>query len=156
MLSVVALGAVCELARDPSTVSGRTLDDPDLAAGLSFHLGEFAEISDGRRVMFRSDRGWSSGRMRVAYGLPEPDELGPGPPSVPPIDMTDPWQFETRQTLTKSVLACVDPDDDEEYAWIRARLSELDVEVDLASIRAAPYWVEFGPVLDQQLHKRSR
>ena len=150
-MSVVALGAVCELARNPSTVSGRTLNDHDLAAGLSFHLDEFAEISDAGGVISRSDRGWSSGRMRFAYGLPEPDELGPGPLPIPPIDITDPWQFETRQTLTKSVLAVVDPDDDEEwYEWVRARLGELDVEVDSAPIRAAPYRVEFGPLLDQQ------
>ena len=156
MLSVSALGAVCELRAGASTVSQRAHGDSDQGAGLSFKLDEFAEVSDGRRLRLRSDRGWANGRLRVAWSLREPDELSPGPPNVN-VDMTDRWQFVTRQSLTESVLACVDPDDGEQwYEWVRARLCELDVDVDLASIRAAPYRVEFGPVLDGELRKRSR
>ena len=123
---------------------------------MSFGLVEFAEISDGRRLTLRADRGWGTGRVRIAYVLDDTDERGPGPPTVP-FDLSDPWQFETRKTLTKSVLACVDPDDDEQwYEWVVDRLGELDVVVDAASVRAAPYRVEFGPLLDSELRKRAR
>lgn len=150
------LGAVCELRAGSSTVSGRGQGDGDQGAGLSFKLDEFAEISDGRRLRLRSDRGWTNSKLQIAWGLREPDALSPGPPTVY-VDMTDRWQFVTRQTLTKSVLACVAPDDDEQwYEWVRARLGELDVDVDLASIRTAPYQVEFGTVLDGELRKRPR
>ena len=123
---------------------------------MSFSLVEFAEISDGRRLALRDDRGWGMGRPRIAYVLDDADERGPGPPTVP-FDLSDPWQFETRETLTESVLACVDPDDDEQwYEWVVDRLGELDVVVDAASVSAAPYRVEFGPLLDGELRKRAR
>ena len=123
---------------------------------MSFSLVEFAEISDGRRLTLRTDRGWASGPLRVAYVLDDTDEHGPGPPTIP-FDSSDPWQFETRETLAKSVLACVDPDDDEQwYEWVVDRLGEMDAVVDAMSVRAAPYRVEFGPVLDGELRKRAR
>lgn len=98
-MSVAALSAVCELRTGASTVSQHGLSDSDQAAGLSFNLDDFAEVSDGRRLTLRSDRGWANGRLRVAWGLREPDELSPGPPNVN-VDMTDRWQFLTRQSLT--------------------------------------------------------
>ena len=156
---MVALGAVCELRADYSTGFGSRRSGGDgrgRGPVLSFSLVEFSEISDGRRLTLRSDRGWGSSRPRVACVLADTDERGPGPPTVP-FDLSDPWQFETRQTLTESVLACVGPDDDEQwYEWVVARLGELDVVVGAASVRAAPYRVEFGPLLDSKLRKRAR
>ena len=156
--SVVTFGAVCELTADWTTGFGCHPGEADQPQPrLAFGLVEFAELDDGRRLELRADRGWTS-RQRFAYGpIDETDERGPGPPSLP-VDVNDPWQFRTRQSLTRSVLACVDPDDDESWwRWLIERLAELGVDdVDMAAVRSVPYRVEFGPVLDGELRRRGR
>lgn len=156
-VNVVAFGAVCELAADWTTGFGCPQSEATPPrARLAFRLVEFAELDDGRRLELRADRGWTS-QQRVAHGpVDGTDERGSGPPNAS-FDVSDPWHFSTRQSLTTDVLACVDPDDDESWRrWLVVRLAELGVNVDVAAIRSVPYRVEFGPILDGQLHRRGR
>ena len=157
-VSVIAFGAVYELAADWTTGFGRPQGKATPPrARLSFRLVEFAELDDGRRLELRADRGMNHGEPRIAYGpVDGTDERSPGPPRIP-FDLSDPWQFVTRQSLTAEVLAYVDPDDEESWwRWLVDRLAELGVDVDMAAVRSVPYRVEFGPILDGELHRRGR
>ena len=135
-MGLVAFGSVCELV------------SCEESARLSFGLEEFAEFGDGSRLVLRADRGWSS-VLRVAHG--SAGAMASGATTT----ADDPWRFTTRESLTKAVLACVDPDDDEQQEqWLVKRLAELDFDVDVAAVRGMPYRVDFGPILEGRLLQR--
>ena len=122
MLRVVALGAVCELSADSGDGSKR------------FTLEEFADLCDGRRVVWRRGRGFSSWSRWVNMIT---DESGV---------VRDNWAFETRRSLADNVRGIGEPDDpDDETRQIIAGLSDTGIKVDPdIDIEALPYKVEFG------------
>ena len=100
----------------------------------SLSFTEFADLSDGRRVILRNDRGWGW-------------EDSPGP-----------WPGVTRQSLVESIryyFVQLEEDRPSSPEWVVELVALLyDIEIDLASAQAAlraPYHVEFGPRLSQQL-----
>lgn len=110
---VIGVGAWCRLARD-----GR----PD---SVSFAVGEFVDLADGRRVLLHEDRGFSIGWR----GGAEPRMA--------------------RVELREDVLNAVLPDDAEQteasHDWVRlAALAQArGVAVAPAVLRLLPYGVEF-------------
>ena len=103
----------------------------------SVDFDEFADLSDGRRVTVRSDRGWSWSCNH---------SLGA-------------WYRQTRTRFTKEVRDYFDAEAEEcctiTPEWVVERLQRLyGVEIDPASVDAAlqlPLQVEFGPRLHEQL-----
>ncbi len=120
MTAVVRLGAECDLIRE----SG-----PELA----FRVTEFADLADGRRLVLRADRGFTS-RLRG----PGADEPGAA------------WRHETVAGLAADVLATVLPDDAEEtgedHPWeeLAGLLRDRGVAVSAGELRRAPYAVELS------------
>ena len=118
VLDVVALGAIIEIEE------GRP----------QFHAEEFADLSDGRRVMLKDDRGWSD------WPVNSPDSS---------------WKMATGHELTIEAIAMLNPDDDELWMeWVVERLRLFDIDVDPVSVRAAPFHVEFGPRVQHELRQR--
>ena len=102
----------------------------------SLSVTEFADLSDGRRVVLRNDRG---------YGWIWGDSPGP----LPGV---------TRQSVAESIryyLVQLEEDRPTSPEWVVELVARLyEIEIDLASVQAAlraPYHVEFGPHLSQQL-----
>ena len=102
----------------------------------SLSVTEFADLSDGRRVILRNDRG---------YGWIWGDSPGP-------------WPGVTRQSLVESIryyVVQLEEDRPSSPEWVVEFVACLyDIEIDLASVQAAlraSYHVEFGPRLSQQL-----
>jgi len=150
---VVLLGVVCDLRdpprpedyppRDPNYVGWspitREAIEEELASGRyddpaqqSFDLTEFAELDDGRRVTVREGRGFGG---RASDG--------------------DYWRHETRERLRLNALTTVGPDegDPPSNEWLVARLSELGITTDLASLAEVPYRVEFIERVLERLRK---
>jgi len=118
---LVGLGAVCDL-RPPRS---------DPARSQSFSVSEFVALEDGRRVILHDDRGFTLGLRST--GKSDPGDLR---------------QHETLESLTRSVLNTVLPDDDEPaedhpYSWLAdlARARGLNVTAD--DLRSLPYEVIF-------------
>lgn len=182
MLRVVALGAICEAKGDESVryadqpVPPLPVDDPQPMPyhpelpiveepdgpkpfALNFSLTEFADLSDGQRVVLSDDRGFGSTLHAVEWD-PETGEVRDASwheGSELEALVSDPWRFTTRESLTKSVIGALDPEDDQEwYHWVVERLDSLGFEVDPASVEAAPYRVEFGSRVLEELEKRGR
>ncbi len=156
MLEVTALGAVCEsedLAA-PRRVHSDDADQPArfgfvgtvgpagsleqerramLEAGvLAISAVEFADLSDGTRVVLSTDRGWTHA----------PREFEGGP-----------WKIASGREITRTAMLTLDPDDSD-WEWVQRIvdvLSELGFEVDPTSVHAAPFRVEFGPRLRREL-----
>ena len=102
----------------------------------SLSVTEFADLSDGQRVVLRNDRG---------YGWIWGDSPGP----LPGV---------TRQSLAEDIryyLVQLEEDWPTPPEWVVELVAHLyEIEIDLASVQAAlraPYHVEFGPHLSQQL-----
>jgi hypothetical protein len=118
--AVVRLGAECDLTRE----SG-----PEVSFGVS----EFADLADGRRLVLRADRGFTS-RL---HG-PGADQPGAA------------WRHETLAGLAADVLATVLPDDAEEtgedHPWeeLAGLLRDRGVAVPAAELRHVPYVVELS------------
>lgn len=163
VLSVVALGVVCEL--EDLTKSYTPPEEEDdcpvpategaefvFCAGPEwmmeeqrkrsldsghhhFCLEEFADMSNGCRVIYKDDRGW--------YGRYW--ESGDSP-----------WELLSGRALTKQTMLVLEPDDDR--LWINEVVNELarvcDADIDRDSVQAAPFRVEFGPLLQQALQIR--
>ncbi len=164
---VEAFVTICELTLDTTTGIGLPLDDKEETpppGTRCFHLIELAELSDGRRVALRADRGFSDGDYRIAYpkikGVRKQsfqEKIRPilDPPIKRLFDLTNTWSFTTRQDLTKTVLGYLEPDDDESWLqWVSERLSKYGVNVEIADIQSVPQQVEFGPTLDRVLSQR--
>ena len=101
---------------------------------LKLYAEEFADLSDGQRVILKDDRGWS----------------------LRPIDFRDSsWKFANGRELAKKAILVLDPDDNERWIeWVIERLRFLGVNVDPASVHAAPFRVEFGPRVRHELRQR--
>ncbi len=94
---------------------------------------EFADLSDGQRVELRNDRGWCH---------------------WPPNTTTSRWQIANGREITKMAHMILHPCDDDEWErWIVEELRQVGIEVDRASVHAAPYRVEFGPSLQDMLRR---
>ena len=105
----------------------------------SFYAEEFADLSDGRRVLLKDDRGWA----HWPRGWPQDRPSGS-------------WKVACGRALTKETILILDPDDNESWMdWVVGRLRLLGFEVDPASVQAAPFHVEFGPRVLHELHERS-
>ena len=101
---------------------------------LHFCLQEFADLSNGERVVLRDDRGWTEWAQGHSRSR---------------------WKLITGQELTRLVLTVLEPDDyDEWMVWICERLNELGIPTDQATIRAVPFLVEFGPRVQRDLKER--
>lgn len=118
---VVGLGAICDLT--PHT--------PDEARSQSFSVREFVTLEDGRRVILHDDRGFTIGLRST--GTSDPRDLR---------------EHETLESLTRSVLTTVLPDDDvpaEDHPWSwladLARARGLSVSAD--DLRSLSYEVTF-------------
>lgn len=102
---------------------------------IHFQLKEFADLSNGRRVFWRHDRGWV-GSCRESR------------------DST--WKLVSGRELTRQTMLVLEPDDDSQ--WVEEMVEELaqvcGVKVDPDSVQAAPFRVEFGPRLQRELLKR--
>ena len=131
---VTDLFVVCELANETPGEGGGTC--------LHFTFREFARLDNGMSVLLREDRGFTSGPLTLANMLT-------GKYTRPDID---PWTYKTADSLKQSVLAAIDPADPEQEAQdIADRLRSAGIEVDLASVRAASWRVEFGERVLQKL-----
>lgn len=182
MLRVVALGAICEVKKDesvryadqpvpPLPVDGPQpmpyhpelpiVEEPDgpKPVALSFSLTEFADLSDGQRVILSEDRGFG-GTLYAVIWDPDTGEVQDASwheGSELEALVSDQWRFTTRESLTERVIAALDPDDDQEwYRWVVERLSSRGMDVDPASVEEAPYRVEFGSRVLEELEKRGR
>ena len=156
-VQVVALGAVLEFA-DPAG-SGATIDElgrdllprnggfgpvpsemllaqrSRMAESGTPHLYavEFADLSDGRRIVLRDDRGWRH-----------------WPVNTP----TSRWKIANGREIFKMALLILDPDDNDDWErWVVEQLRSVGVDTDPASVHAAPYRVEFGPGVQHELHQ---
>ena len=104
---------------------------------LSLYAEEFADLSDGRRVILKDDRGWSLQRNRY---LRYPDSS---------------WKFANGRKLAEEAILVLDPDDNERWIeWVVGRLRFLGIDVHPASVHAAPFKVEFGPRVRHELRQR--
>lgn len=166
MLDVVALGAVVEIEdltalprrpmaygsyssavrhpKSPVARRPRWSPPPDgllaerqkmLESGRpQFYAEEFADLSDGRRVILKDDRGWSHWPVNFPYSQ---------------------WKVADGRDLTKEAILMLDPGDDEVWMeWVVERLRFLGIDVDPASVHAAPFQVEFGPRVRHELRQR--
>lgn len=157
-VDVVTFGAVCELDYLTDPVWSSTNGDAYVFHKLPYHVDwpdkqlqvqrrqmtergirefrtqEFADLSDGRRVVLKDDRCWDF------WPLNEPGSK---------------WKFANGRELTRQTISMLEPDDNDEWLdWILRRLDSVDVKVDPASAHAAPFKVEFGPNVKNELHKR--
>ena len=98
-----------------------------------FYVEEFADMADGRRVILRDDRGWSFW----------------------PVNSSDSqWKTAIGRELAKETILILDPDDNEHWMeWVIERLRLLGIEVDPISVHAAPFHVEFGPRVQNELRQ---
>jgi hypothetical protein len=109
----------------------------DFRRGLHFRVEEFVTLSDGRRLILSTDRGWGQS-MSGGRG---PDEQ---------------WAYETVETIESTVLNVVLPDDAEEtgedhpWEWLAERILRLGVETTPEELRQLPYDV----VLSDRLRAR--
>ena len=154
---VVALGAVLELA--DSVGSGATINElvatmesrddyygivssemllaeqRGMARAECPHLyaAEFADLSDGRRIVLRDDRGWRH-----------------WPPNTP----TSRWRIANGRELAKMAMLILDPDDNDDWErWVVEQLRSAGVDADPTSVHAAPYRVEFGTRIQHELRQ---
>jgi hypothetical protein len=156
MVGVVALGAVVELANsvDRSTIVNEvnaTMEAGDDYYGLApsamlarrsgmaesgtphLYAVEFADLSDGRRIVLRDVRGW-----------------GHWPVNTP----ASRWQIANGREITKMALFILDPDDNDDWErWVVEQLHSAGVDTGPASVHAAPYRVEFGIRVQHELRQ---
>ena len=107
---------------------------------LSLYAEEFADLSDGRRVILKDDRGWS---------------LLPNHYPHYPRYLDSSWKFASGRKLAEEAILVLDHDDNERWIeWVVERLRFLGIDVDPASVHAAPFQVEFGPRVQHELRQR--
>ena len=127
MLKVVALTAVCELAKEAPAHGGGTT--------LHFDFTEYALLDNRSRILLRGDRGLSCGPLTVANMLT-------GTYTRPDID---PWLHQTAESLERSVLAALEYDTPEEHEReVASRLLAQGITVNPETARTAVWRVEFG------------
>ena len=120
----------------PATPKPTTQGDTARKKRTAFSAIEFAELSDGRRVDVRSDRGFSMSWKH-----------SPGPFHN---QTAESFEDETRRWFME-----YEEDEPTPPEWIVERFQRLyGIEIDPASVQAArrvPLRVEFGPRLLEQL-----
>ena len=100
---------------------------PDLGAV------EFADLSDGRRIVLSTDRGWNH-----------------WPENTP----ASRWRIANGREMTKQAILILDPDDNDDWEpWVIEQLRSGGVDADPASVHAAPYRVEFGTRVQHELRQ---
>ncbi len=104
-------------------------------ASPGFSVREFADLDDGRRVWWRDDRGWG-GSVRCS---------------------TSEWPVGSGRDLVAEVIQVTGGHErtDEYVTCAMWALREMGTGVDPASVWAAPYVVEFGPLLETELRRVS-
>lgn len=120
---VVGVGAICDLRPHPA----------DASDTQSFSVGEFVLLDDGRRVLLHQDRGFTLGRRPVGDTPAGADPVGDAPE-------------EARESVTRSVLTVVLPDDDETaeehpWSWLAGLARSRGLDVSAGDLRALPYEV---------------
>lgn len=104
---------------------------------VSFSVDELAVLADGRRVVLHEgERGWSSS----------------GPAT------TDPLGGLTQEDIESGALTTVlpdgeDPAEEHPYEHLAALARAQGVSVTADRLRAVPYTVELGPLLQELLHR---
>ncbi len=99
-------------------------------------------LDDGRRVLLRDDRGFSSGPLTMANMLT-------GKYSVPEID---PWLHMTTESLERSVFAALEYDTPEEQEReVASRLLAQGITIDPETACTAVWRVEFGKIVREKL-----
>ena len=125
MLSVVALGALCELSpRESGSV-------PGVDVGIS----EFADLNDGRRMIWKEDRGWSTS---TEYS---------------------PWPVDNGRDLTFEAMMVTDTENhrlNSYIEWALEGLRDMGLDVDPASVYCAPFRVECGPRLEAEMGRAAQ
>lgn len=122
-------------------------------ASVSFT--EFADLSDGRRVIMRNDRGFSWSQHVIIQ-----NERGFGSSRR---DLPDPWHGVTRESLTDEVREYLLAEEEDccpisPESVVENLRRSYDLEVDVESVQAAlqlPRRVEFGARLLEELSRRS-
>ena len=85
-------------------------------------------------MILKDDRGWSHWPVHFPYSQ---------------------WKVADGRELTKEAIMILDPGDDEVWMeWVVERLRFLGIDVDPASVHAAPFQVEFGPRVQHELRQR--
>ena len=101
---------------------------------LQFYLEEFADLSDGQRVILKDDRGWSGSYRNSG---------------------DSPWKHITGRELTTQAILVLEPDDNVLWMeWVIEELLLSGIDVDPASVHAAPFHVEFGPRVQRELRQQ--
>ena len=127
VLDVIALGAIVEI----EDLTGQRMLESEKP---QFYAEEFADLSDGQRIIFKDDGGWSHCPINSPYSS---------------------WKVATGHELTIEAIAMLNPGDDELWMeWVVERLHFFGIDVDPVSVRAAPFKVEFGPRVRHELRKR--
>lgn len=112
MLSARELGAICEIE----------------VTGHSYEIEEFIDLDDGRRIVWRRDRGWNSS----------------GDSS-----MTSP-----ACQIARECMHALEDDNETVYSYFDAlmgRLNDMGIAVNPESVYAAPFRIELGPNLKRLL-----
>ena len=124
----VGLGAICDLEPQRSDGSG----------DRSFSVGEFVTLDDGRRVILHEDRGFTIGWRS--------SESGSGATQG----------HEHRDTIVRSVLTVVLPDDDacaedHPWSWLADLARARGLNVTTEDLRGLPYEVILADRVTQWL-----
>lgn len=135
-VDVLKLGAWCDLHtaeeyRAELIAMGlpdeQVLEDIEAFKGsAAFRVSEFAMLSDGRRVMLHSERGFNSWNSSG-----------------------DPWSHLTLEGVAADVLTTVLPDDDDTqeehpWEWLAELLTAHGVEASPDRLRSLPYVIEYS------------
>ena len=103
-------------------------------AGIpSLKAVEFADLSDGRRIVLRTDHGWDHWPVNTPASR---------------------WRIANGREFAKTAILVLDPDDNDDWErWVIEELRSGGVDADPASVHAAPYRVEFGTRVQHELRQ---
>ena len=108
---------------------------------LSFRVQEFADLADGRRITLHDERGYSTS-------------------SVLPSGPSDPWRFQTLESIEFDVRTTVLPDDDKgeehPWEWLVELLHAQGVDASIDELKRVPYRVELSERLLAKLQHSPR
>ncbi len=126
---MIGVGAICDLRSQ----------HPDQRFSQSFTVAEFVTLDDGRRVILHEDRGFT-----IGWG------------SAAARGSADVSAGETEESLTRSVLNAVLPDDDDvddehPWSWLAALAHARGLDVTAESMRTLPYQVILSDEVEQWL-----
>jgi hypothetical protein len=136
MAAVVRLGVLADLMPPEA--------DADPLREFSIGLEQYAELSDGRRVVYDERHGYSSG---VGVYAKASDEL-PSPPDV--------WTLMTREMVEHDIANVLLPDDDDDpearpWEHLAAQIRACGVATTAEHLRALPLEIVFSERLAERL-----